>query len=69
MDRGATWLEHAVDASRGLPGYAVQIAQRVAVGAPFIKTRSMARSERVAKCNQLVRIEEELGSRATCGVR
>jgi enolase len=32
----------------------------VAVGAAYIKTGSMARSERVAKYNQLLRIEEEL---------
>ncbi len=36
----------------------------VATGARFIKTGSMARSERVAKYNQLLRIEEELGSAA-----
>ena len=36
----------------------------VAVGADFIKTGSMARSERLAKYNQLMRIEEELGSGA-----
>ena len=29
-----------------------------------IKTGSLARSERVAKYNQLIRIEEELGKRA-----
>jgi enolase len=39
----------------------------VAVGAAFIKTGSMARSERVAKYNQLLRIEEELGSAAHFG--
>ena len=39
----------------------------VAVGAAFIKTGSMARSERVAKYNQLIRIEEELGGAATFG--
>jgi enolase len=39
----------------------------VAVGAAFIKTGSMARSERVAKYNQLLRIEEELGSAARFG--
>jgi enolase len=36
----------------------------VATGAGFIKTGSMARSERVAKYNQLLRIEEELGEAA-----
>jgi len=41
----------------------------VAVGAPFIKTGSMARSERVAKYNQLVRIEEELGTQVQYGGR
>jgi enolase len=39
----------------------------VALGAEFIKTGSVARSERVAKYNQLMRIEEELGDRATYG--
>ena len=39
----------------------------VATGAAFIKTGSMARSERVAKYNQLVRIEEELGSAVSFG--
>jgi enolase len=39
----------------------------VATGAGYIKTGSMARSERVAKYNQLLRIEEELGSTAVYG--
>lgn len=39
----------------------------VAVGAAFIKTGSMARSERVEKYNQLIRIEEELGAAARFG--
>ena len=37
----------------------------VALGAGQIKTGAPARSDRVAKYNQLLRIEEELGSRAT----
>ena len=36
----------------------------VATGAGQIKTGAPARSERVAKYNQLLRIEEELGERA-----
>jgi enolase len=36
----------------------------VATNAGFIKTGSLCRSERVAKYNQLIRIEEELGSQA-----
>jgi enolase len=36
----------------------------VATGARFIKSGSLARSERVAKYNRLLRIEEELGSSA-----
>jgi len=36
----------------------------VAVGAGQIKTGSLCRSERVAKYNELLRIEEELGSKA-----
>jgi enolase len=37
----------------------------VATGAAQIKTGAPARSERVAKYNQLLRIEEQLGERAT----
>jgi enolase len=37
------------------------------VGAEFIKTGSMSRSERLAKYNQLIRIEEELGGAARYG--
>ena len=37
----------------------------VATGAGQIKTGSLSRSDRVAKYNQLIRIEEELGSQAT----
>ena len=36
----------------------------VAMNTGFIKTGSLCRSERVAKYNQLIRIEEELGSQA-----
>jgi enolase len=36
----------------------------VGMNAGFIKTGSLCRSERVAKYNQLIRIEEELGSQA-----
>ncbi len=36
----------------------------VAMNAGFIKTGSLCRSERVAKYNQLIRIEEELGGQA-----
>ena len=36
----------------------------VAVGSGQIKTGAPARSERVAKYNQLMRIEEELGKKA-----
>jgi enolase len=39
----------------------------VATQAAYIKTGSMARSERVAKYNQLMRIETELGSHAAFG--
>jgi len=39
----------------------------VATGAGYIKTGSMARSERVAKYNQLMRIEEEVGASAVYG--
>ena len=37
----------------------------VATGCGQIKTRSMSRSDRLAKYNQLIRIEEELGDTAT----
>jgi enolase len=40
----------------------------VAAGAAFIKTGSLARSERVAKYNRLLRIEERLGPSATYGL-
>jgi enolase len=36
----------------------------VATGAGQIKTGSMSRSDRVAKYNQLIRIEEALGTKA-----
>jgi enolase len=39
----------------------------VAVGAGQIKTGSLSRTDRVAKYNQLLRIEEMLGSRAVMG--
>ena len=39
----------------------------VGVGAGYIKTGSVCRSERVAKYNQLMRIEEELGAQARYG--
>jgi enolase len=41
----------------------------VAVGAGQIKTGSASRTDRIAKYNQLLRIEEELGSRAKFGGR
>jgi len=37
----------------------------VAMGMGQIKTGSASRSDRIAKYNQLLRIEEELGNRAT----
>ena len=40
----------------------------VAAGSAFIKTGSLARSERVAKYNQLIRIEERLGASARYGL-
>jgi enolase len=69
----------AIDVSRKA-GYQIVISHRsgetedpfiadfaVAVGAEFIKTGSVCRSERVAKYNQLVRIEEELGTATRYG--
>ena len=41
----------------------------VATGAGLIKTGAPCRTDRVAKYNQLIRIEEELGSGAVYGVR
>jgi len=38
----------------------------VAMGTAQIKTGAPSRSERVAKYNRLLRIEEELGCRAPC---
>jgi enolase len=71
----------AIDVSRKA-GYQIVISHRsgetedpfiadfaVAVGAEFIKTGSVCRSERVAKYNQLVRIEEELGAAVRYGRR
>jgi enolase len=40
----------------------------VATGAGQIKIGSVARSERLAKYNQLLRIEEEMGGAAACGL-
>ena len=69
----------AIDVSHAA-GYRVVVSHRsgetedtfiadfsVAFGAEFIKTGSVARSERVAKYNQLMRIEEELGDQARYG--
>lgn len=66
----------AIDLAKSA-GYATVISHRsgetedtfiadlaVATNAGFIKTGSLARSERVAKYNQLIRIEEELGDQA-----
>jgi enolase len=39
----------------------------VATGCGQIKTGSASRTDRIAKYNQLLRIEEELGSAATYG--
>ena len=39
----------------------------VATNAGQIKTGSLCRTDRVAKCNQLLRIEEELGATAIYG--
>jgi enolase len=39
----------------------------VATGCGQIKTGSLSRSERIAKYNRLLRIEEELGAHATYG--
>jgi len=39
----------------------------VAVGCGQIKTGSLSRSERIAKYNRLLRIEEELGDSAVYG--
>jgi enolase len=69
----------AIDVSHAA-GYRVVVSHRsgetedtfiadfsVALGAEFIKSGSVARSERVAKYNQLMRIEEELGDQARYG--
>jgi enolase len=39
----------------------------VATNAGQIKTGSLSRSDRIAKYNQLLRIEEELGDKAVYG--
>ena len=43
---------------------AAEVGRPVALGTGQIKTGAPARSDRVAKYNQLLRIEEELGDRA-----
>ena len=73
-------LSETLDAIRTAQdaGYGVTISHRsgetedtfiadlaVATGAGQIKTGSLCRSERVAKYNQLLRIEQELGDSAT----
>lgn len=74
-------MVRAIETSRKA-GYKVVISHRsgetedpsiadfsVAVGADYIKTGSVARSERVAKYNQLMRIEENLGASGEEAVR
>jgi enolase len=39
----------------------------VALNTGFIKTWSLSRTDRIAKYNQLMRIEEKLGNKATYG--
>jgi enolase len=39
----------------------------VAMGSGYIKTGSLSRSDRIAKYNQLIRIEEQLGENAKYG--
>jgi enolase len=39
----------------------------VAMGSWYIKTGSLSRSDRIAKYNQLIRIEEQLGGSAKYG--
>ena len=69
--------EAAIELSKKV-GWAVAVSHRsgetedpfiahlaTAMGSEFIKTGAPARGERVAKYNELIRIEEELGSRAT----
>ena len=41
----------------------------VATNAGQIKTGSLSRTDRIAKYNQLLRIEEELGTQATYGYK
>ncbi len=48
---------------------AVEMAQRNGYNAGQIKTGSASRSDRMAKYNQLLRIQEELGSRAVYGYK
>ena len=54
-----------LDRMRGLRLVALVIAGlAVATNCGQIKTGSLARSDRIAKYNQLLRIEEELGAQA-----
>jgi enolase len=63
MTQGAGW--NAVISHRSGETEDVTIADlAVATGAGQIKTGAPARSERVAKYNRLLRIEDELGANA-----
>ena len=50
--------------SRRGPGRRARRAMAVALNTGQIKTGSLSRSDRMAKYNQLLRIEEELGRKA-----
>jgi len=53
-------------ASRGATEDATIADLTVATNCGQIKTGSLSRSDRLAKYNQLIRIEEELGAAARC---
>ena len=60
------WVFRFVDSKVQLETEDTTIADlSVATKSGQIKTGSLSRSERVAKYNQLLRIEDELGSQAT----
>ena len=60
----SNWLYLAMRSERDMEPVLICVADiAVATAATQIKTGSMSRSDRIAKYNQLLRIEEELGGK------
>ncbi len=60
----SSWLYFAMRSERDMEPVLICVAV-VATAATQIKTGSLCRSDRIAKYNQLLRIEAELGSEAS----